>query len=233
MKRYFSLILFSITLNTTLFAQRIECIAAVNYNHFYTKIGSNTDPNTTEDYKNGYGYTFSIGIDDIKIDDLPLKFTLKYDHYTGGVSYNSSSMGGGNAYNIHTQKDMLGLGIYPLNATFFHKLKLSIGTEFNFLIHSQQSGNQSSWYYTPNGPNPSTSSSSTIDNNSKKVNQIFNFGINTSLRYEFPLSDSWLVAPQAMLYLSMTNEFNSSFNNTKSIRPYLGLAFIKNLKGSN
>ena len=179
---------FCIFFHATLLAQRIECIAAANYNRFYIPmIGSNNDYHKTENQKNGYGYAFSIGLDDIKFGKIPFKFTLQYDHYTGGVSYNYSGLGDGKQYDFNVKKDMLGLGIYPLNDTFFKRLKLSVGVQFNFLVYTQQNGSQSKWDL--GGPNNAyRSSSSTIDNNSKNINQVFNFGINISLRYKFSVS---------------------------------------------
>lgn len=233
MKRLFFFITFCIFLNTNLLGQRLECIAAVNYNIFHGLDLAGPAADSPEDYTNGFGYAFSIGVDDIKFGKVPFRFTLKYDHYTGGTSYYYSGHGDGKQYDINVKKDMLGFGIYPINATFFHNLKFSMGAEFNFLVHSQQNGSQSSWHLTPNGPYPYTTSSSTIDNSSKNINQVFNFGINTSLRYEFSLSQNLRIAPQAMLYLSMNNEFNSPFEDSRSIRPYLGFAIIKNLKKKN
>jgi|GEM_PF-2900582 len=229
-------ILFSTILSHTVFAQRIEYVAAANYNQFYsgdlTIGGSNGNTNSHEKqiYRGGFGYACSVGIDDIKFGKVPFKFTLLYDHYSGGISYYYTGLGNSNIYDFNTRKDLLGVGIYPLNLTWFDKLRFSLGTEFNFLIHAQQSGTQSIGAYSGGMNNMYITTNTNIDNHTKGINNVFYAGINLSLRYECKLSEEWRIAPQAMMYLPMNYEFKDSYSPTISFRPYLGIAVIKNLK---
>lgn len=116
------------------------------------------------------------------------------------------------------------MGIYPINLSWFDRLKFSLGAEINYMIYAQQNGYQSTFIISP------TTLYSTIDDNSKSVNNSLYIGGVASLSYEFPLSTNWCIAPQFMMYIPMNYEFTSSFYSTVSFRPYLGVALTKKLK---
>ncbi len=229
------------SLCSSLCAQRIEFIAAANYNQFLNAdlgvitnlfnngSNNNSKPVKNETYTGGYGYTCSIGLDDIKFGKVPFKFTLVYDHYSGGINYNDHGLGSRSAYNFNTKKDLLGLGIYPLNITWFDRLQFSLGTQFNFLIHAHQSGEQSGGTMYANGSGNTYYIATNSSVNTKEVNSIFYAGTNISLRYECKLSEEWRIAPQTMLYIPMSYEFKSPYNPTLSVRPYLGVVLIKKI----
>ena len=76
---------------------------------------------------------------------IHFQFTLQYNHYWGGISYIYAGLVEAKSYSIKTQNDVLGIGIYPVNLTFFKNLKLSIGAEFNYLVYTRQNGSESNF----------------------------------------------------------------------------------------
>jgi hypothetical protein len=227
MKKFIPLILIGVLMQYESYSQRLEFLASANHNYFKEAgihIGSSArNPHENLSYTNNFGYAAGIGLNDIKI-GIPFRFTIQFNHYSGGISYSYYGLGGNNSYNFTTSKNLLGIGIYPINLTWFERLKFSLGAEINYLIHAQQNGYQSEFMVG------TSTLHSTIDNNSKSVNNPLYVGGVVSLSYEFPLSTNWCIAPQYMMYIPMNYEFTPSYYSTVSFRPYLGVALIKKLK---
>jgi hypothetical protein len=225
MTRFLLVLITGLSLQFSSFSQRIEFSAFANHSNFVNggiHFGSGLNPHEKLTYKNGYGYAFAVGINDVKI-GIPFRFTLQYNHYTGGIAYSNYGLGNSDDYNFTTNKDILGFGIYPVNISILKRIKLSIGAEMNVLVHDKQNGYQNTFDVT-------RQQMQSVNLNGKNVNNPLYVGANMTLRYEFKLCDEWKIAPQAMVYIPLlSNEFKDAYYPTATFRTYLGLTFIKEL----
>lgn len=207
---------------TDVMGQNLEFSGGINYNRFFSteKDGGHLRTKHYDDY----GYSIGIGIEDIKLDSLLFRFTLKLDNYKGKFHLINGGLGGESTTDAFVDKYTISLGIYPLNFKIFKNLKISFGGELNYLIKESETGYKSSWQMGQ----PDTYillKDGTIEKNNK-----FNFGLICRIGYNIQLKNNWFIVPQYVFYRGLTEEFKDIEVQTKSLRHYFEIGIIRHLK---
>ncbi|NJK87216.1 MAG: hypothetical protein HC906_15785 [Bacteroidales bacterium] len=91
------------------------------------------------------GCTFRIGIENVKVDWLTMRFILSYDKYSGKLHANHSGLGGGSTTTALFDKSVLSLGIFPINFQLIKKIDINIGFELAGLFSESFSGSVVGW----------------------------------------------------------------------------------------
>jgi len=206
-------LLFICLTNLTLFSQDIELVGGINKNNFFD---FNTDEgHYKSSYTSGLGYSVGIGIEDIKLDSLKLRFTLSLDKYSGQLNVSDGGLGGGNTTKAEIDKSVISLGFFPLNLKIMNRIDLNFGFEFSRLIHEFIKGTASGWSIS----NPSWSYD--LSEKYTRYSSLTNFGLKGRIAYDISLSDILVISPQYSFYYGLLNEFDEFPKETKSMRQYI------------
>jgi hypothetical protein len=199
-------------INISLYSQSIEIVGGLISNKFYDF--NHDDPHFSSSYSHGFGYSALIGIDDVKLEWLKLRFTLSYDKYSGGLEAGYSGLGGGNSTIADIDKSLISLGIFPLSFKIIKRIDLNFGFEFSGLISESFKGESSGWSYLQ----PDWS----YDLNEKytRYSALTYFGLRGKIGYDFNISDTFSISPQYSYYFGLSNEFDEFPEVAKSIRHY-------------
>ncbi len=109
--------------NLTTFSQNIEIIGGINQNNFFDF--QQADPHFNSSYNSDYGYIIQIGLENIKVDWLTLRFTLSYDKYGGELKVSNSGLSGGSTTNAKINKSVISLGVFPVNFKIINRIDLN------------------------------------------------------------------------------------------------------------
>jgi len=197
------------------FSQNIELIGGINRNNFYDF--ERNEGHYQSSYKSEYGYTFRIGLEDIKFDKLNLRFTLSYDKYGGKIDVSDGGNGGGYTTIANINKSIISLGVYPLNFRIKNKLDLNFGFEISRLIIDQFEGQYNFWLMNWG------SSYEKLNEKYDRFNTRNYFGIIGRIAYDFNINENLILSPQYSYYLGLGSEFEEFPRGTKSMRQYLSV----------
>lgn len=214
MKKLF--IILSCLSSFTLLAQNVEFFAGPTKNMFYDF--KERSPHNDASYKSGYGYSLGLAIEDVKIDWMVLRFTLRYDQYSG--STNSYNAVGTASYtqDLDFDKSILSFGVFPINRKLFNTIDWNLGIEAARLLSESSTG---SWSNTQaEQPNQSGEVSKDLRFNAKSY-----FGLTTRFAYDLPINEHLSITPQYIFNFGLSNEFGSA----KSVRHFLGIGIKKHL----
>jgi len=129
------LLLFFLSFGLTASAQSWEFNSSPLVNFFY-----DFDDYYIGSYTLKSGYNLNVGIDDVYLNDLRLRFILGFSKYSGGIDAKFRSQGSGTSLNGHAKKNVLQFGLYPINFGGKKGLNVNIGTEFSALIGGEIEG---------------------------------------------------------------------------------------------
>jgi len=220
MKRIFiSLILIS---SLTGFSQNIEIIGGLNKNNFFDfkkELG-----HYISSYNSDYGYTIQVGIENIKVDGLKLRFTLGYDRYSGELTVSDGGIGGGYTIDAKISKSVISLGVFPLNFKIIKHIDLNFGLELSGLIKENLSGTISGWVLGQ--PNWGYD----LNENYNRLSSMAYFGLRGRIAYDFNISDKLAISPQYSYYLGLSDEFHEYAKATKSMRHYFCIGIQRKIK---
>lgn len=220
MKRIFIALFLLISIPA--FSQNLEVIGGLNKNHFFDF--QQNEGHFSSSYYSNYGYTLRIGVDDIKVDWLTLRFTLSYDKYGGELKASDGGMGGGYTTNAKIDKSVISLGVFPVNFKIIDRIDLNFGFEIAGLINENYSGTSSGWIM--GNPDWSYDLNEKYDRYSSKIY----FGLSGRIAYDFNISDKLSISPQYSYYLGLSNEFDEFPEATKSMRHYFCIGLQRKLK---
>jgi hypothetical protein len=205
----------------TLYSQSIEIFGGPNKNIFHDY--SDGEGHFMSSYNPALGYNIGIGIDDIKIDWLKLRFTLCFDNYGGELEASDGGLGGGYTTNAEIDKSVLSLGLFPLNLKIIKRLDLNFGFEFSMLINETYTGTKSGWLMGEPGW------SYNIEDEYDRYSALTNFGLKARIAYDINLAKSIIISPQYSFYYGLSNEFDEFPEQTVSMRHYIGIGIEKKL----
>ncbi len=208
-------------ISTSLFSQNIEFTTGVNSNNFYNSPTAADIGNYSSSFSSGLGYHFGVGIENVMVDWLNLRFTLGLDSYSGDIDARWGGQIGGNEVNAEIQKTVLSLGVYPINFKVKNTLNLNFGVEFSGLIHESMKGTKGSWGILPYTSEDLAESTS--------YNRKMNFGFAGRLAYDIKLSEEYALSPQYGFYLGLTDEFDEFPEDVSSYRQYFSIGIQKAL----
>ena len=200
--------------------QTIDFSAAINRNNFYCRDIDITGSGNTP----GYGYSFGLGISDLRIDTLRMNmaFYLHFDNISGAGYFENLNHYSGQTMTAAVKKSTLSIGIYPLNFSFFkRRLSFSLGGTVGFKIWSQTLGRESSWSSPPTGP----WTTKVVDFSDADPNWLITFGIASGLSYNFNLGERWTLAPKYRFCLGL----GLDFSRFKSMRHEFGVVLRRKI----
>ena len=201
----------------TLFSQNVEILGGLNKNSFFDFMQNDVHFNSS--YNSYFSYSIRIGIDDVKVDWLPLRFTLSYDKYGGKVNASVGGLGGGNTIIAEIDKSIISLGVFPINFKIIDRIDLNFGFEISGLINENFNGTESGWQM-----GEADWSYNLIDKYNRYSAKT-NFGLRGRIAYDFNISDELAISPQYSYYFGLSNEFEEFPQETKSMRHYFCIGF--------
>ncbi len=206
----------------TAFTQDIELIGGVNKNEFFDFQQNQGHYSST--YNSDYGYAIRVGIENLKVDWLTLRFTLGFDKYSSELTASDGGMGGGYTTNARIDKSVISLGVFPINIKIINCIDLNFGFEFSGLISENYSGTSSGWIMGE--PDWSYDLNDKYERFSAKTY----FGLCGRIAYDFNISDKFAFSPQYSYYFGLSNEFDEFPEATKSMRHYFSIGLQRKLK---
>lgn len=172
------------------------------------------------------GSFVGLGLDLIKIANLPIRITCSFDNLNGGIIDRLEGLGGRYNFSAIYNKQSLGLGIHLLNKKTKGNVRFSIGGEYNMLIHEKLNGSS----FSQDGP---ISTSRTFNENDIKLSNN-SYGLIGSIGFERNISKSLYIMPQLSFYFGLTKEFNNNWMNywksPWAFRVELDIGIFKRLK---
>jgi len=199
---------------SNLYSQSVELAAGLNLNKFYQTSKSN--PHYSGSYNMGPGFAIRGAFNTSEYNKWTLRFTIAYDQYQGNFLAENSGLGGGYSLDAKVKKSVLELGISPLNFKLSNHLYLSFGLNFSVLLTEDFTGIATSW------ESGKTKIWDVSDENTE-FNSSTYFGVNSSISYDFVLSDEISIFPQYTYYLGLSKEFIKFPDFTKSMRHYFSI----------
>lgn len=187
----------------------------------------NKDSHTETSYSLNNGYAIGIGIENIKVDWLTMRFTLEYNWYDGKVFEREFGLGGGSSFTADFEKSMISLGFYPINKYLFNRLDINIGMVFSRLVHEEFSGSAGGYQMVDSGGYESYRTD--LHDRIESFSAPWAFGLQTRIAYDIYLTESLVLSPQYSFYLGIAREFLPTYNNTKLMRHYFCIGFEKRL----
>jgi hypothetical protein len=206
----------------SLFSQNIELIGGLNNNNFY--YSNKDDHYITSNYSPGYGYTIKIGIDDIKLEWLRLRFTLGYDNYNGKLEEDYYGLSASYLTIAEIEKSIISLGIFPINFKIKNKLDINLGFEISRLVYEKFEGTRSGWALSEAYFNYDLKEKYDKFSSSKYT------GLIARVAYDLNLTKNIIISPQYSFYYGISNEFVEVFTGTKSMRHMICIGIEKKLK---
>lgn len=208
--------------NLSVFSQNLEIICGLNKNSFFDF--QQNEGHFSSSYNSDYGYAIRIGIENIKVDWMILRFTLSYDKYGGELVASDGGLGGGYTTNATIDKSIISLGVFPINFKIIDRIDLNFGFELAELINENFSGTSSGWLMGE--PNWSYDLNEKYDRYSAKTY----FGLRGRIAYDINISDILAISPQYSYYFGLSNEFDKFPEATKSMRHYFCLGLQRKIK---
>jgi hypothetical protein len=226
MKKLFCLLIIaSLCSNTSLLGQTLELAGGVNYNSFFT-VGHD-DPLSTVGYKSRAGYRVLAGYTFPKRDKITLRITLGLENYSGAFKSTSSGHGGSSITDGIISKNVLSLGVFPVNVPVFGGLFLSIGLEGSVLLNEKVSG----WKY---GISYSDTSGASSLLSLQDIEDIYStrttIGARINLSYEVAFGSRSTFSPHYSFYIGTRNELAQFLISTYSMRHFFGLAYKRTFR---
>ena len=208
------------------FGQSIEFSIGGNYNMFYDLRNFQKDyGNFSSSYTPKLGYSFLLGVSDLKVDSLKrARIVLFVNKYKGNVKISDGGLGFGYEIDVDVSKTNIGLGLYPLNFYLDQDIQLSLGGEFSYLLEEKIIGKKSKWSMT------NAQTSQEIGNGTNEKSYKSNFGLSGSINYRLKLLNKWYLSPEYKYYLGLTKEFINIDGRTKSMRHLLMIRLIKSIE---
>ena len=222
--KYFILKLLFVFLGFQSHAQKLEFSGGVNRNNYFD--GNKDQHHFESEYHPGYGYSFGIGISEIKKGSSPPRFALRLDRSTGKIYTHKGSLASGYTTEAEVAKTTLGLGFYPFNFKVLKRIQFSIGMDLSFRISDKTSGYKKWW----EGSQIVRGGYMTIDNDSMSINNNVFFGISGRVGYLFNINEKWGLLPYYRFYMGVTDEFKNTEAEIKSMRHSFEIGIVRNLE---
>lgn len=198
----------------TLYAQNTEITAGYIQNNFFDF--EKDEVYNSSNYSSKGGFGLELGIDEVMIDSIKVRFTLSYSKYSGKIRNYSGGKGSGTTIRANVHKSIVSLGFFPLNFKILDRIDLNFGVEGSMLLHERFSGSNSSWNIIGGGGTQDLGEA-------ERFNARFYAGACGRLAYEIHWSEHIIISPQYSFHLGLTQEFEDYSTETKSMRHFFGL----------
>ncbi|PLX16056.1 MAG: hypothetical protein C0599_15705 [Salinivirgaceae bacterium] len=208
-----SVVLLFLFFSLSLSAQNVEVVGGALFNSFSS--AEDDTPYTDFYAKSNTDYSFNIGIDDIKFDWLPLRFTLGYEKYGGAIEASESGHMYKKSVDFNVKKTVLALGIYFINFKFFDHLDLNVGLQFNRLLNQNVEGTGEDITYFDNPE--------LIEYEVDFKGEKSTYGLRGRLAYDFYLNDRFAISPQYDFFYGLSYESEDFPSSVHSYKQYLSV----------
>ena len=208
----------------TSFGQSVDVFGGMISNHFFS---FGKDGHIESEYLVNPGYTLGIGLEDIKLDYLNMRFTLSFQDYSGDIIEKYSGLAGGSTTEVNFSKSTITLGLFPINFYLFNHVDLNFGLSLSRLLTEDFGGSKSGCYGNPNGGYDCFQIDLIEEYESFSSN--WNFGIQARIGYDFYLSETLVLSPIYFFYLGLSDEFSDIVSNSKLMGHYLCIGIEKRI----
>lgn len=157
-----------------------------------------------------------MGIEDVHINWMKLRFTLSLERYGGKIEAEHRSPGGGGTTTATIDKSMFSIGVFPLNFNLLNRIDLNFGIELAGLIEESNCGTTSWW----SGP---AQWNYDLTERYPRYSSRMTFGLRGRVAYNFEISEKLVLSPQYSFYYGLTPEFAEFPRQTKSMRNYFSI----------
>ena len=205
----------------SIFAQRIGYFGGLNRNHFYDFKNDDKLAYYEANYTTGTVFEFGVSIENVKIDSIPMRFTVSISNYKGTVSVEDGYLLGGSTSNFTSNKYVVNAGVFPVNVELEKNISFNLGGQFSYLLAQSIVGEHVK-YRANEGQERIKMDSDFFD-----TRRNLYFGISARLSYDIELQNDWILAPQYNFYLGLTTEFKNIESKTNSMRHLIGIGFTK------
>ncbi len=209
----------------TMFGQKIELFGGQNKNTFYNS--GQVSGHFNSSYNSGLGFIAGIGVDNIKVDWMTVRFTLQFENYSGELEASGGGLGGGNSTQVLIDKSVITLGIFPLNFRILKRIDLNFGLEISGLVDESFSETTGGWLMgQPDWRD-------NLQDKYSRYSSLIYYGLRGKISYDYLLTQSIFISPQFSYYLGLStefNEFNEFPKQTKSMRYAFGIGIKKKIK---
>ena len=202
------------------FSQSIAIIGGLNHNSFFDF--RKDEMLYSSSYSSDLGYTIRIGLEDIKVKRLKLRFTLSYDKFGGKIEISDWALGGGDETNAEINKSVISLGIFPVNFKIIDRFDINLGLEIAGLISEHIIGTQSYWEMGQ------LVWVKDLNDKDERFCAKAYFGLCGRIAYDIGISDNLTISPQYSYYFGVSNEF--VIKTTKSMRHYFCIGLQRKIK---
>ncbi len=207
------------------FSQTLEIFGGPNLSVLYN-VGQDGHYETT--YENRNGINLGIGVENVKIDWVTMRFTLSYDMYGGEIHEKVSGLASGSATAAKFEKSVLSLGLYPLNFYLFKHIDVNFGVELSRRVYESFSGTYSGFSIIDSGY---SFSSYDLQDEYENLSSASQFGLRARIAYDIHLTGSLVLSPQYSYYLGLSSEFDYKIiAYAKSMRHYFCIGIKMNFK---
>lgn len=194
---------------------KMELIAGLNQNQFFDV--NRDDGHSYSSYQSALGYSLRIGVENVKMDWMKLRFTVGFDQYGGKIEVTDGGLGGSYTTTAEVNKSVLSLGLFPLNLQVWKRIDFNLGLEFSALIDENYRGIRSGWslgrpYWREK-----------LEDSYSSYSEKAYWGIRGRLAYDILLMDHVFISPQYSYFLGISNEFKEFQKATRSMRHYFSL----------
>jgi hypothetical protein len=220
MIKIISIVIMMLAFNS-IFAQRIGYFGGLNRNHFYDFKNDDKLAYYEANYTTGTVFEFGVSIENVKIDSIPMRFTVSISNYKGTVSVEDGYLLGGSTSNFTSNKYVVNAGVFPVNVELEKNISFNLGGQFSYLLAQSIVGEHVK-YRANEGQERIKMDSDFFD-----TRRNLYFGISARLSYDIELQNDWILAPQYNFYLGLTTEFKNIESKTNSMRHLIGIGFTK------
>jgi len=226
MKNIILIILLFLFFRFDLASQSFEISGGANRNILYDL--QKNEGHFSAKYFYRVGFDLGIAIDDVYIDTMPFRFTVKLINYKSSLFTTDGMLGGESTTKASINNYKIGFGLFPLNLFFLsRRLQINFGGELGVLIHDKIQGYKSSWSYDTVGIYHQYIS---LDDGSIEINKKFSFGFSSRLAYEIKVKNDLSIVPQYSLYIGLNDEFKNIEAHPASFLQYLEIGIKKRLE---
>ncbi len=199
-------------------AQRIECFAGANLHHLRL-----VKPYSTgSDVESKVGYTFGVGISNLRVALIPIRATLHIETTQSSFYHRTGGMGGGYSMEATHDRTLITTGFYPINFRVANNLRIHIGVEGSYLLSQKSSVKEHQFAIS----NPS---GSTTEYNRVDVGRDSQFGFALEASWHAMIKEHWFLAPWCRFVYNTTDPFINTVYETRMMKTHGGVSLIRRL----
>lgn len=174
------------------------------------------------EYSANDGYSLGVGLENVQIDNLNMRFTLSLHHYKGNIKETYSGLANSSTTEVYFSKSDISLGLFPLNFYLFNHLNINAGFSISRLLSEDFHGIRSGCSGNPDGTIDSYRIE--IDDENDRFSSKWSFALQTRLAYDIHLSENLALSPFYSYSFGFSAEFSELDTDVKLMRHLFGIS---------